>query len=333
MESSAGGTLAASCPCPDHDLTTIISTFRCAAYLPAAIESALHTSTGSILVADDGSGLEDPRVAERYEKEYPGRVRLLRSRRRRGAAKNVNQAVERVETQFFLKLDGADVLIPGYVETAFRTIASCPTLAVIAGLEQTTRLDEALSFRPDLLGKFPAGLEPTVLSGANALRFVLNWNPGPCPSGVIYRTAAFRKAGGFDPALKWGEDWEIWLRLSRQGDIACYEAPSALYRVDERSVVARHRRCFAFDAVVRGAAANCSNKELRPLLRRSFVRAAGIYAASAGRHLMRLRKSALLCSCLALRALVSAGFLPRSGANQNDLRVVPRTGPTQQSQW
>jgi glycosyltransferase involved in cell wall biosynthesis len=333
MESTTGGALATSRPCPGRDLTAIISTFRCAAYLPAAIESALHTATAAILVAEDGSGLEEPRIAERYAKEYPDRVRLLRSRRRRGAAKNVNEAVERVETRFFLKLDGADVLIPGYVEAAFRTIAARPALAVIAGLEQTARPDETLAFQPDLLGRFPAGLEPKILSGANALRFILSWNPGPCPSGVIYRTAAFRKAGGFDPALKWGEDWEIWLRLSRQGDIACYEAPAALFRADERSVIARRRRCFGFDAVVRGAATTCSHPELRPLLRRAFVRAAGMYAKLAARRLVQFRKGALLCSCCALRALVAAGFLPASSANKNDLRVVPRTGPTQQSQW
>jgi hypothetical protein len=204
---------------------------------------------------------------------------------------------------------------------------------VIAGLEQAARPDETLAFQPGLLGRFPDGLEPKILSGANALRFILSWNPGPCPSGVIYRTAAFRKAGGFDPALKWGEDWEIWLRLSRQGDIACYEAPAALFRADERSAIARRLRCFAFDAVVRGAAANCAHPELRPLLRRAFVRAAGMYTKSAARRLVRLRNGGLQCGCFALRALVSAGFLPRTGASQNDLRVVPRPGPTQQSQW
>src|SRR3954451_22771505 len=95
-------------------LTLVIPSFNCPRYLPAALASALHSPVRRILIADDGSRAEALSVARQLEAEHPDRVRVLASPVNRGAATNVNEAAEHVETPFFAKLDGDDVLIPGY---------------------------------------------------------------------------------------------------------------------------------------------------------------------------------------------------------------------------
>jgi glycosyltransferase involved in cell wall biosynthesis len=196
-----------------RDLTIVIPAYRCARYLPAAIESALHCRPAMILVASDGGGLDVPRIAQSYERNHPARLRVLYRRRRRGAALNVNLAVHCVTTPYFAKLDGDDILTPRHLEAAMQIISQRPSLAIVAGHERRIEANDWLNFQPDSFAPYQPDPSPTILSGIDAFRFILAWNPNPCSSGCIYRTEAFRQIGGFDPSMPWGEDWEIWFRF------------------------------------------------------------------------------------------------------------------------
>ena len=213
-----------------------------------------------VLVTTDGCGLEVPRVAERYERAHPGRVRVLYNRRRRGVARNVNEAVERVSTPFFAKLDGDDVLLPGHLEAAFQVIADRPSLAIVAGHARRIEAEEHLAF--DLLhAPYLPDPAPTVLSGTAAFRFIVAWTPSPSSSGCIYRTAAFRQVGGFDSEIPWGEDWEIWMRFAQHWEVGYCDAASALYRIHPQSTTslqAGANRLFSgTNAVFRRASQLC----------------------------------------------------------------------------
>jgi hypothetical protein len=50
-------------------------------------------------------------------------------------------------------------------------------------------------------------------------------------SNVLVDAETFRSAGGFDPALRHLADWDLWLRLARQGEPACVPEPLVAYRL------------------------------------------------------------------------------------------------------
>lgn len=50
------------------------------------------------------------------------------------------------------------------------------------------------------------------------------------PGLVIVRRDAFRAVGGFDPAARWSEDWDLWIRVCRLGDMAFVDRPLLGYR-------------------------------------------------------------------------------------------------------
>jgi glycosyltransferase involved in cell wall biosynthesis len=56
-------------------------------------------------------------------------------------------------------------------------------------------------------------------------------------STVIARRSALEAAGGFDPNLKICEDWDMWLKLSRTGEVWCSTALASrfLHRADSTS--------------------------------------------------------------------------------------------------
>jgi glycosyltransferase involved in cell wall biosynthesis len=288
-------------------LTILIPSFRCGAYLPAAVASALHSPAGRILIADDCSDEEGLKVAQALAAEHRGRVRLLASPVNRGAATNLNEASRAVETAYFAKLDGDDVLIPGYLETAFPLIANHPRVAVLAGHELRIESHEAMKFQPELLPAARSGAAWKSMAGAAAYRFIIRWSPNPTSSGVIYRTDAFREVGGYDKRLHWGEDWEIWLRFARKWDVAYIDSPSALYRIHRESTTARamkqNRLCYGYDAVFRRAAEMCEFPEVRPLIRRRMLEVAKMYLAAGARQLRQSRRGSMDCCRQALRAL------------------------------
>jgi glycosyltransferase involved in cell wall biosynthesis len=293
-----------------QELTVVIPTYRCGRFLPAAVESALHSPAGRILIADDASGPEHLRVADAYEAAHPERVRVIRSKTRRGTATNINQAVRQVETRYFAKLDGDDVLIPGWFEHAFRFLAARPQLGLIAGRDRRIGAEDVLQFDPAAVAGSPFLPTPIVMAGADAFRFILAWSPNPCSSGAIYRTEAFLDIGGFDAAIEWGEDWEIWLRFARSWEVAYCDSVSALYRIHAESTTAReirqNRLCLGYEAVFRRAAEVCKDPSIKPLLRRCFLRVARLYAGAAGREVRALRPNSLRYGGHALRALITA---------------------------
>src|SRR3954447_1410111 len=307
------------------ELTIVVPTYQCGTYLPAALDSALHSPAAQILIADDGSGPELLRVADAYEGAHAGRIRVLRGKLRRGTATNINEAVDHVRTRYFAKLDGDDVLLPGYLEDAFPFIEARPTLALIAGRDRRIAADEALQFDPEALTT-SAAAPPRVMSGLDAYRFILAWSPNPCSSGAIYRTDAFRKIGGFEPAIKWGEDWEIWLRFAQHWEVAYWDAISALYRIHGESTTAHeireNRLCFGYDAVFRRAAEVCKDPAVKPQLRRAFLRVARLYAGAASREVWGLRSKWLVYGHHAVRALVTAMFLLDQRARSPRHRAV-----------
>lgn len=303
-------------------LTVAIPAFRCARFLPAAVDSVLHTTAGRILILEDCSGDDTAAVARALAQKAPGRVEVIESPVRRGVAANMNRAVrDYVQTECFAKLDGDDVLIPGFLESAFPFMSRTPRLGVLSGPATRIRPDEMIDFAPDCIARLQEGVAPRVMSGNEALRFILEWRPSPCSSGAIYRKEAYQQIGGFDENIGWGEDWEIWFRFVRRWSVAYYDVPSALYRIHPDSQTETAARqdtlCYAYDNVFRRAAAICQDPELRPWLRRAFLKVARRYFGACRRATLERRCMEESLAFLgngvraASRALFLDGIAPR----------------------
>lgn len=150
-----------------------------------------------------------------------------------GVSRARNRGFERCRTPFVLFLDGDDLLtgesLARFVDAL--SVKTAPVAAVAAHVKidetGTPIAGEGADARP----AFPSeGAWPGLL------RRNIIVNGGT----IALRSEAVRAAGGYDPELRMGEDWEFWVRVALQGDfVSLGQAPSLLYRQRRQSAMTR----------------------------------------------------------------------------------------------
>jgi hypothetical protein len=211
-------------------VSVAMSVYNGAAYLGPAIESVLAQTFGDFefLVLDDGSVDASRAIAEGYAAR-DARVRVI-SRPNRGLVASLNQLFAEARAPLVARFDADDICAPDRFERQLAFLADHPDHGLIGSA--TRYIDTA--------GK-PAANPPIVRPLTHA-DFLANLEGGPllCHSAVLVRRDLVREAGGYRPAYRHAEDYDLWLRLSRTTRIA--NLPECLldYRISPDQVSSRH---------------------------------------------------------------------------------------------
>jgi glycosyltransferase involved in cell wall biosynthesis len=244
-------------------VTTAVATFavpcrNAGPHLRPLLESLLAQSRQDfeLLLVDDAS--TDGSVG-RAQDVAGARLRTVANERPLGLAGNFARCAELVQTPFFCLAHQDDVYERDYLARllalldarADAAIAHCAATAIDdAGAPLAAPAER---YKRRLAARAAAADRRGLYRRLYAGNFVC------CPS-VLYRTAAFRAAGGFDGKLSFALDWELWFRMLRGGGtFAWVEEPLVRYRrhaaaasrastralsrfVEERAVLAAARR-------------------------------------------------------------------------------------------
>ena len=192
--------------------SVIIPVYNGAAYISAAVRSVLAQTEHDLelLVVDDGStdgtrelvrGFDDPRL------------RLLtQDNAGPSAARNLGIRESRGEWVGFLDAD--DVWRPDKLAAHLRRASEMPaaglTYSSVVVVDEVGTLVEVL--KAELEGEV---LEPLLFGN-------IVWGGG---SSAMLRRDVFDRVGGFDPTIKYGEDWEMWLRVAASFPFAAVPEP------------------------------------------------------------------------------------------------------------
>jgi glycosyltransferase involved in cell wall biosynthesis len=192
------------------EVTVVIAAYNAETFLGETLASVFAQSLANIevIVVDDGSTDRTPEILG----SAPDR-RLKVIRRENGgvsAARNTGLAAALAPYVFFLDAD--DILLPNALERMVAVLERSPErVACFAHHIRIAPDGSELSDRSDLPWKlFPAG---------DTLRHLIAKNFIVC-GAICIRTQAAQLVRGFNPDLKWGEDWEFWCRLAVLGDFA-----------------------------------------------------------------------------------------------------------------
>ncbi len=202
----------------DFRVSVVVTAYNAAAYLGAAIESVLAQSrpADEIVVIDDGSTDATAEVARRYESHG---VRLIQQPNQ-GAGAARNRGIRETSGDLVAFLDGDDLWLPHKIERQTAYLAAHPETVMVSCLrwrwDQTTgeRHIEYFGVRPG-----------RNLMHENVVRNVIG-----NPSMTLIRRSVFDAVGVFDPALRWGQDWDLFIRIAAYGPVGFVMEPLMIYR-------------------------------------------------------------------------------------------------------
>lgn len=210
-------------------VTVCIATYNQAAYIEACVLSALAQAGDlevEILVGDDHSTDETPKILDRLEQQYPGRLTRVSRENNVGGTRNYQELVARARGKFIAHLDGDDAWLPGKLRAQvdfMRAQPECPAV-------YTNAL--ALDAGGRLLGPFTGAHPVTMSLGYLAARgnFLMH-------SSILYRAAnrdVFLEPSG--PVL----DYALHLGLALRGPLGFIDRHLATYTVGTSTSTVRN---------------------------------------------------------------------------------------------
>jgi glycosyltransferase involved in cell wall biosynthesis len=215
-------------------VSVIIPAYNSAAFIEEAVDSALAQDYPNIevIVVNDGSTDGTAAILE----AYGARIRLL-SQPNKGCAAARNLGVKNARGMYIAFLDADDAW------WRHKLSYQCRSLAETGYRMAYSRF---VLWRPGADGQYPAAetlfrtsgnpdlSDCALVTGSTYRALLLDcivWT-----STVLIEKSLLDQVGAFDESLELGEDYDLWLRLSRRIDMLGLEQPTALYRSHPHSI-------------------------------------------------------------------------------------------------
>ena len=210
-------------------LTAVLLSYNDAPTIERALSALLTQSrpADELIVIDDASTDDSVPRVERWAAEQPS-IRLIRRPANLGvvAGLNTGLAEARGETVYFASAD--DMVLPGFFERTLDTLGRHPAAALcFSDLVCRSTEDGSVHEFPLRIADEPRYLTPGALVAALRRRPFLI-----ASTTAVFRIAALREAGGFDPDLAWYTDWFISHVAGFRGGV-CYRPEGlAVHSID-----------------------------------------------------------------------------------------------------
>ena len=312
-------------------VSVCITTYNQDRYIKDCVVSALAQAADTsieILIGDDGSGPETPRIIASLMEQHPGVIRYFKHEKNLGASGNYQFLIREARGLYLAHLDGDDFWLPGKLAAQIAWLqahsgsVACYTNAVVVSDDQQVMgvFSSAISEPIDL---------PFLLAKGNFLNH----------SSLLYR------ASHRDVILEFSGpfiDYRIHLNFARIGELGLINAAYVVYRLGSEHSMVRTTPTFVqdmyFEAVRAALADPLISRSVRRQALLHFWRAIAVEGMAKGRFAWGLawaRKIRAACSVGAASILIAgvlgalatlAGLVLRKAlkgfARRNHLKVL-----------
>ena len=190
-------------------VSVVVPSFNHARFIEATLRSILNQTLppAKLIVIDDGSGDESPRIIERVLKDCQFPCELV-ARENRGLCATLNEGFERTRGDYFAYLGSDDLWLPDFLEARVGLLETRAAAVLAYGhayfIDEQNRIVDSTADWADYVD--------------GNVRDMLLQTTGPMSPTVVYRRAALEQE-------RWNEgskleDYDLYLRLSATGDFA-----------------------------------------------------------------------------------------------------------------
>lgn len=197
-------------------VSIIIPTYNRADVLITSIQSVLQqTYTGfELLIVDDGSTDNTDTVVESIRDD---RIRYLKMPENKGVAAARNEGIRQANYDYIAFQDSDDYWRPDKLEKQMAFLTQRPETALLYCPYKCKKADGTTVLVPS------SNIPPEEKQG-DIYRYMLLRNTIGTPS-VLVRRQCLEESGLFCESLTCLEDWELFLRISRDHEIAFQDEP------------------------------------------------------------------------------------------------------------
>jgi len=204
-------------------VSAIITAYNSEAFIAEAISSVLKQSrpVDEIVVVDDGSTDGTAAVVARFSDKG---VRYV-YQDNQGPSVARNRGIRETSGNLLAFLDADDTWLENKNQIQVDYLSSHPQVVMVSGLRWEWYVREDVR---GVSGRIPK-------NSAFLRQEIVIYNMVGNPSMVTMRREAIEHVGLFDPTIRWGQDWEMWIRIVSRFEVTILPEPVIVYRIHTKN--------------------------------------------------------------------------------------------------
>ncbi|MFP4098957.1 MAG: glycosyltransferase family 2 protein [Alphaproteobacteria bacterium] len=220
------------------DISVLMSVYNGERFLKQAIESILAQSFSNFefIIINDGSTDQSGEMIKSYE-EKDRRIVFI-DQDNQGLIAALNTGIDVANADLIARMDADDIAHPERLAKQY---------AYMQEHQNTLALGSAVNVIDD------QGIEKlhvTYPVKEDVKHYLINQGSPLAHPATMFRKVAVQSLGGYRKAYKHAEDYDLWLRLSKQGDIDNLNEPLLQYREHDQKISVQNAYQQALVSVV-----------------------------------------------------------------------------------
>lgn len=206
-------------------ITVITSCFNAEKYLHEAIESILSQSFKDFeyILIDDGSQDTTLDIIKKYS-AIDKRIVVVK-KNNTGLTDSLNMGLKTAKSKWIARMDADDISMPDRLMEQYKYVTSRDNVVLLgSGCVQIDEQGDVIS-----LNQYPS-------HGHGLLNRLIKMKAFFPHSSSFYKLETALDLGMYRERLNGAEDYDMWLRMSRKGEIACLPSPLIRLRKHTESI-------------------------------------------------------------------------------------------------
>lgn len=202
----------------ERRVSAIVTAYNSEAFIAEAIQSILNQTRAvdEIVIVDDGSTDSTRRVVAEFADQG---IKFIQQQNQ-GAGAARNKGIRETSGEYIAFLDADDIWLENKTRLQFDYLNAHPEVGMVSGFARWWNT-----------AKNTVRISGTPVKNMRTLqREILVHNMLGNPSMAMVRRSALEEVGLFDEHIRWGQDWELWMRLVERFEAAVIPEPVTIYR-------------------------------------------------------------------------------------------------------